>query len=67
MKLQDDDRLCTVPEAATMLARKPSTIRKDIFLKKFPTVRIGRQVRIPLSAIQAMVRAGYRPAAETTR
>ena len=34
MKLEEDDRLLTVFEYGTMLARKPSTVRKDIFLKK---------------------------------
>ena len=62
MKLQPDDRLLNVWEVGAMLSRKPSTIRKDIFLKKFPTVRVGRQVRIPLSAVQALVKAGFSPA-----
>ena len=64
MKLEADDRLVDVFEAGALLARKPSTVRKDIFLKKLPTVKIGRQIRIPLSTIQAMISKGYRPAAE---
>ncbi len=64
MKLEENDRLVDVFEASTMLSRKKSTLRKDIFLKKLPTVRIGRQVRIPLSAIRALITKGYRPAAE---
>ena len=64
MNLQGDDRLLTVFEVGAMLSRKPSTVRKDIFLKKFPTVRIGRQVRVPISAIRALVREGYSPAAQ---
>jgi len=67
MKLEENDRLLTVFEVGEMLSRRPSTGRKDIFLKKFPTVKIGRQIRIPLSAIQSMVKAGYRPAAEPVR
>lgn len=63
MKLEANDRLVDVFEASTLLSRKPSTIRKDIFLKKLPTVKIGRQIRIPLSAIHAMIQAGYTPAA----
>lgn len=62
MKLEEDDRLLTVFEYGTMLARKPSTVRKDIFLKKIPTVKIGRQIRIPLSWVQRIVKEGYRPA-----
>jgi excisionase family DNA binding protein len=64
MKLEADDRLVDVFEASTLLARKKSTIRKDIFLKKLPVVKIGRQIRIPLSAIQALITKGYRPAAK---
>ena len=67
MKLEGNDRLLDVWEVAELLGRKPSTIRKDIHLRKFPTVRVGRQVRVPLSAVQAMVQAGYRPAADTVR
>ena len=62
MKLQDDDRLLTVTEAEGMTGRKASTWRKDIHLRRIPTVRIGRQVRIPLSAIQALVTKGFTPA-----
>jgi excisionase family DNA binding protein len=67
MKLEANDRLLDVWEVAEMLRRKPSTIRKDIHLRKIPTVRIGRQVRVPLSAIQALVATGYSPALVTTR
>lgn len=62
MKLEENDRLLTVFEVGEMLSRRPSTVRKDIFLKKFPTVKIGRQIRIPLSAIRAVIEAGYTPA-----
>lgn len=62
MKLQDGDRLVTVQEAARLTERKVATWRKDIFLRKVPVVRIGRQVRIPFSAIQAMIQRGYSPA-----
>ena len=62
MTLQDNDRLVTVGEAEKMTGRKASTWRKDIHLRRIPTVRIGRQVRIPLSAIQALVTKGFSPA-----
>ena len=67
MKLESTDRLLDVWEVAEMLGRKPSTIRKDIHLRRFPTVRVGRQVRIPRSAVVAMIEAGFRPAAESVR
>lgn len=63
MKLEGDDRLLTVQEAERLTGRKASTFRKDFHLKQIPTVRIGRQVRIPLSAIQALVSKGFSPAA----
>ncbi len=63
MELQSNDRLLTVKEAEELTGRKASTWRRDILEKRIPIVRLGRrQVRIQLSAIQAMVRDGYRPA-----
>jgi len=60
----EKDRLLTVQEASHILGRRVSTLRKDIFLRAIPVVRIGqRQVRIPMSAIKQMVASGYRPAA----
>ena len=67
MKLEGNDRLLTVFEVGAMLSRKPSTVRKDLFLKRYPSVKIGRQIRVPLSAVEAMVKAGYRPAADAAR
>lgn len=65
MKLREGDRLLTVRECEALTGRKISTWRRDIFEKRIPIVRIGRrQVRIPLSAVQAMVAAGYSPAVE---
>jgi excisionase family DNA binding protein len=62
MKLQEDDRLLTVQQAEALTGRKASTFRKYIHLRRIATVRIGRQVRIPLSAIQALVSQGFTPA-----
>jgi len=55
-------QLLSVFEAETLTGRKAATWRKDILLRKIPCVRIGRQVRIPLEAIEELIRKGYRPA-----
>jgi hypothetical protein len=63
MQLQDGDRLVSLQEAENLTGRKVSTWRRDIFERRVPVVHLGRrQVRIQLSVIQAMVKAGYRPA-----
>ena len=63
MQLGDGYRLLTLKEAEQLTGRKISTWRRDVFEKRIPVVHIGRrQVRIQLSMIQAMVKAGYRPA-----
>jgi hypothetical protein len=65
MQLQDGDRLLTLKEAEAMTGRRVSTWRRDIFERRVPVIHLGRrQVRLQLSVIQAMVKAGYRPAAE---
>ena len=58
----DSERLLTVFEAEQLTGRKASTWRKDILNRKVPVVRIGRSVRIPVEAIQKMIKAGYCPA-----
>lgn len=51
--------LMRVPQAAERLAVKESTIRKMIFTKRLPVVRIGRTVTIPEEAIEKMIVEGY--------
>ncbi len=55
-------RLLTVYEAEKLTGRKAATWRKDIARRTVPSVRIGRQVRIPLEAIEQIIREGYSPA-----
>jgi excisionase family DNA binding protein len=57
--MREFTRLLTVQEAERITGRKASTWRKDILTRKVPVVRIGRQVRIPLEAIQDLIRKGY--------
>jgi excisionase family DNA binding protein len=54
------DKLLTVRQAAEFLALRPSTIRKMIFERRLPVVRIGRSVRIKESDLDGIVRDGYR-------
>ena len=51
--------LMRVPQAAARLAVRESTIRKMIFEKRLPVVRIGRTVTIPEDAIEKMISDGY--------
>ena len=57
-------RLLTVFEAEKLIGRKAVTLRRDIRLGKIASVRIGRQVRIPLDAIRELIKKGYRQAVE---
>jgi excisionase family DNA binding protein len=56
--------LMTVLEVAERLGLKPATIRKMIFQRKLPIVKIGRSVRIKPEDIEKIIRAGYQPALE---
>lgn len=55
-------RLLTVHEAEALTGRKASTWRKDILRRRVPYVKLGKQVRIPIEAIEDLMKAGYRPA-----
>jgi hypothetical protein len=55
-------KLLTVLEAEALTGRKASTWRKDILHRRIDSVRIGRQVRIPIEVIEQLIASGYRPA-----
>ena len=57
-----DIQLITVFEAERLTGRKVATWRKDIRLRKIDSVKLGRSVRLPRSAVEAFVREGWRPA-----
>lgn len=62
------DRLLTVPEAAELLALKPSTVRKKVLTRQIDVIRPSkRAVRIPESAVREILKAGYRPAIDLER
>jgi excisionase family DNA binding protein len=52
----------TVIEAATRLAIRPATVRKMLYLRRIPRVKIGRGVRIKEEDLEALIRHGYQPA-----
>ena len=57
-------QLFTVAQVADRLGLKPSTIRRRILERKLPYVKLGRAVRIPVEAIEALIASSYRPAIE---
>ena len=59
------EKLLTVFEAEALTGRKASTWRRDILRRKIPYVKIGRQVRIPIEAINDLIRSGYSSPVET--
>ncbi|MFQ5598821.1 MAG: helix-turn-helix domain-containing protein [Nitrospiria bacterium] len=60
-------KLLRVPQAAERLAVRESTIRKMIFQKRLPVVRIGRVVAIPENFIEELILKGYSPAIREAR
>ena len=57
-------QLLTVAQVAERLGLKEATIRRYILERKLPYVKLGRAVRIPVEAIEALIASSYRPAIE---
>jgi excisionase family DNA binding protein len=55
-------RLLTPAQAAEMLGLKRSTLYEWAYKRKLPTVRFGRTLRIPESAVQDLIRRNLEPA-----
>ena len=53
-------KLLTVFEAEARTGRKASTWRRDILLRRVAYVKIGRSVRIPVEAVDALIAQGWR-------
>jgi hypothetical protein len=60
MQNSSEKRLLTVKEAEQITGRRASTWRRDILLRRIPSVRIGRQVRIPVQVIEKLINEGWR-------
>jgi excisionase family DNA binding protein len=57
-------KLLTVDQAAERLALQPSTMRKLIYARRIPFVKLGRAVRLREEDLDALIRVGLQP---TTR
>ncbi len=51
------DQLLTVAEAASMLARSQAAVRKWLYQRRLPSVKVGRLTRIHARDVEAFVRA----------
>lgn len=54
------EELLTLAEAELMTKRKVATWRKDIRLRRIPSVKLGRQVLLPREAIEELIARGWR-------
>jgi len=54
------DRLLTVKEAAALLACSEAAIRKWVYQRKLPVVKVGRLTRVRLSAVEGLMDNGLR-------
>jgi excisionase family DNA binding protein len=55
------DTLFTIREAARFLACSEAMLRKWIYQRKLPTVKVGRLTRIRQSDLEAWLRLGLQP------
>jgi len=51
-------RLLTVKEAAELLACSEAAVRKWIYQRRLPKVKVGRLTRLRLSDVEALVSGG---------
>jgi excisionase family DNA binding protein len=56
------EQLLSVEDAARRLALRPGTVRKLIYARRLPAVKIGRAVRVREADLSALINFGYRPA-----
>jgi excisionase family DNA binding protein len=63
-EVKEMKRLLTVPEVATALNLKSSTIRVWLTRKILPRVKCGRAVRVPAEAVERFIDANTTPARE---
>ncbi len=64
MNRKAEPELLSVQDLERLTGRRAATWRKDILLRRIPTVRIGRLVRVPREALDALIRKGWRSAVE---
>jgi excisionase family DNA binding protein len=61
------DQLLTVKEAAKRLACTEAAIRKWLYQRRLPAVKVGRLVRLREVDLEAMVTKGIRQRLDPTR
>jgi len=54
--------LKSVDESAQYLGLQPSTLRRWIYERRFPVVKLGRRVLIRQEVLDEMIKRGERPA-----
>ncbi len=54
--------LKSVDESAQYLGLQPSTLRRWIYERRFPVVKLGRRVLIRQEVLDDLIRKGERPA-----
>ena len=57
--MKNSEKLLSVAEAEAMTGRKAATWRRDILRRRVAYVKLGRQVRIPLSEIERLIEQGW--------
>ncbi len=61
------DQLLTVKQAAQVLSCSEAAIRKWVYQRRLPVVKVGRLTRLWAADIEALVATGLRRAATHTR
>ncbi len=54
------DKLVTVKQAADLLACSEAAVRKWIYQRRLPVVKVGRLTRLRLNDLEALVAQGLR-------
>jgi len=55
------DGLLSIKDAAALLACSEALLRKRLYQRKLPHVKVGRLTRIRRSDVDAWIRLGFRP------
>lgn len=61
------EQLLTVKEAAQRLACTEAAIRKWLYQRRLPAVKIGRLVRLREADLEAAIAKGVRPRVDASR
>ena len=59
--------LLTLPEAASLLRLKTSTLRSWVLRRRIPYCKVGRLVRVRRADVEALIASSIVPARETAQ